>query len=261
MSELNKRLVRRALDEVFAQGSLDTVDEIFHPDFVNHEAGPRTPPGPGGLKMTVAWLHSSFSDLLYDIKDEIVEGDKVVVRVISSGRHTGEFIGFPPTGKTFAVEQIHIYRIADGKLIEHWSSRDDLSQGMQLGFIPAGARPSPAAPAPPGSTIAKISRRPTETAGKLLAKAAEVPVGGGTILSPDHVVITQPERGLFRAFSSTCTHLGCTVTQVSDGVIKCPCHGSEFSAADGSVQHGPAARPLMQYELTVKDGGIEVSAW
>src|SRR5215470_14849226 len=150
MSELNKRLVRRALNEVFAQGNLDTVDEIFHPDFVNHEAGPRTPPGPGGLKMTVAWLRSSFSDLRYDIKDEIVEGHKVVVRVISSGRRTGEFIGFPPTGKTFAVEQIHIYRITDGKVIEHWSSRDDLSQAMQLGFIPAGARPSPAPPAPTG---------------------------------------------------------------------------------------------------------------
>lgn len=224
MSELNKRLVRRALDDVFAQGNLDAVDEIFHPDFVNYEAGPRTPPGPGGLKMTVAWLRSSSSDLRYDIKDEVVEGDKVVVRVISSGRHTGEFIGFPPTGKTFAVEQIHIYRIAEGKIIEHWSSR------------------------------------PADTAGKVLAKASEVPVGGGTILSTDHVVITQPERGLFSSFSSTCTHLGCTVIQVSDGMIKCPCHGSEFSAGDGSVQHGPAGRPLLQYELTVKGGEIEVRA-
>src|SRR5262249_9184878 len=148
-----------------------------------------------------------------DIKDEIVEVDKVVVRVISSGRHTGEFIGFPPTGKTFAVEQIHIYRIADAKIIEHWSSRDDLSQGMQLGFIPAGARPSPAAPARPGSSTAEMLQRPTKAAARVLAEASEVPVGGGTILSPDHVVITQPERGLFRAFSSTCTHLGCTVTQ------------------------------------------------
>lgn len=140
--------------------------------------------------MTVAWLRSSFSDLLYDIKDEIVEGDKVVVRVISSGRHTGEFIGFPPTGKTFAVEQIHIYRIAEGKIVEHWSSRDDLSQGMQLGFIPAGARPAPAAAAPAGSTTAEMSQPPTETAGRVVAKTSEVPVGGGTILPQDHVVIT-----------------------------------------------------------------------
>ncbi len=86
----------------------------------------------------VRWLRDAFSDLHYDIQDEIVAGDKVVVRVISSGRHTGEFIGFSPTGKTFDPQQIHIYRIADGKIIEHWSSRDDLSQGIQLGLIPLG---------------------------------------------------------------------------------------------------------------------------
>ena len=138
MSEQNKRLVRRALNEVFAGGNLAVVDEIFHPDFVNHEAGPRTTPGPEGLKVTVRWLRDAFSDLDYDIQDEIDAGDKVVVRVISSGRHTGEFIGFKPTGKRFEAQQIHIYRIADGKIIEHSSSRDDLSQGIQLGLIPIG---------------------------------------------------------------------------------------------------------------------------
>ena len=141
MSEQNKRLVRRALNEVFAAGNMGVVDEIFHPEFINHEAGPRTPAGPEGLKMTARWLRDAFSDLHYDIQDEIVEGDKVVVRVISSGRHTGEFIGFKPTGKTFEAQQIHIYRIAKGKIIEHWSSRDDLSQGIQLGLIPVGRQP------------------------------------------------------------------------------------------------------------------------
>ena len=85
--------------------------------------------GPEGLKVTVRWLRDAFSDLHYTIEDEIASGDKVVVRVISSGRHTGEFIGFKPTGKKFEAQQIHIYRIADGRIIEHWSSRDDLSQG------------------------------------------------------------------------------------------------------------------------------------
>ena len=259
MSEQNKRLVRRALQEVFAGGDLDAVDEIFHRDFVNHEAGPRTLPGPEGLKMTVAWIRSSFSDLRYDIKDEIVEGDKVVARVISSGRHTGEFIGFPPTGKTFSVEQIHIYRVADGKIIEHWSSRDDLSQGMQLGFIPAGRRPEPAAARGGGAPVAEISHPPSELAGKQLAKTSEIAVGGGKIFPVDHVVITQPQSGIFKIFSSTCTHLGCTVGEVSDDLIKCPCHGSEFSIADGSVQHGPAAEPLPQYSAKVVEGEIWVA--
>ena len=159
MSEQNKRLVRRALNEVFAGGNLAVVDEIFHPDFVNHEAGPRTPPGPEGLKVTVRWLRDAFSDLDYDIQDEIDAGDKVVVRVISSGRHTGEFIGFKPTGTTFEAQQIHIYRIADGKIIEHWSSCDDLTQGIQLGLIPIG-RPGAEEPRAAATAAAKRTQEP-----------------------------------------------------------------------------------------------------
>lgn len=147
MSDQNKRLARRALDEVFAGGNLRAIDEIFHPAFTNHEAGPHTPPGPEGLNVTVEWLHASFSDLHYDIQDEITEGDKVVVRLIARGRHTGAFLGRPPTGKTFSVQQIHIYRIADGRIIEHWACRDDLDQGIQLGLIPVGR---PAAAGTPG---------------------------------------------------------------------------------------------------------------
>lgn len=259
MTEQNKRLVRRALHDVFAGGDLAAVDDIFHQDFVNHEAGPRTPAGPEGLKITVAWLRSSFSDLGYDIKDEIVEGDKVVVRLISSGRHTGEFIGFQPTGRKFAVEQIHIYRIADGKIIEHWSSRDDLSQGMQLGFIPAGRRPEPGAQPGRNTRVDRTLQPPSELSGKSLANASDIRVGDGKILPADHVVVTQPREGVFRVFSSTCTHLGCTVGEVSGGVIKCPCHGSEFSAADGTVQHGPASEPLPQYAAKVEGGEISVA--
>jgi predicted ester cyclase len=147
ISEQNTRLVKRALDEVFAGGDFTVINEIFDPAFINHEAGPQTPPGPEGLKVTVEWLHASFSDMRYEIEDVIMQGDKVVVRVISRGRHTGPFLGVPPTGKTFAAHQIHIYRIADGKVIEHWAARDDLGQGIQLGLIPGGP-PTARAPGP-----------------------------------------------------------------------------------------------------------------
>jgi predicted ester cyclase len=70
-----------------------------------------------------------------DIEDELCEGDKVVARVTMHGRHVGEFLGKPPTGKKFAAEQIHIWRVMDGKVIEHWSVRDDLGQALQLGLI------------------------------------------------------------------------------------------------------------------------------
>ncbi|MFI1916323.1 ubiquinol-cytochrome c reductase iron-sulfur subunit [Nocardia sp. NPDC020380] len=74
-----------------------------------------------------------------------------------------------------------------------------------------------------------------------LAAVSDVPVGGGLIVGD--TVITQPVAGTFDGFSSTCTHLGCKVNAIADGVIKCPCHGSEFHL-DGTVAQGPAARPL-----------------
>ena len=71
----------------------------------------------------------------FEISDLICEDDKVVARVTVRGKHVGEFLGKQPTGKEYAVEHIHIYRIADGMLIEHWSVRDDLGQSMQLGLL------------------------------------------------------------------------------------------------------------------------------
>jgi Rieske Fe-S protein len=76
------------------------------------------------------------------------------------------------------------------------------------------------------------------------------------ILKDDKVVVTQPTAGEFKAFSSTCTHLSCQVTGISDGRITCPCHGSSYSIADGSVQGGPAPRPLPK--VAIKVAGDEV---
>ena len=93
---------------------------------------------------------------------------------------------------------------------------------------------------------------------KGIASAADVPVGGGLILAQQSVVITQPTKGEFKGFSSTCTHMGCTVGSVSD-TINCPCHGSMFSIEDGSVAGGPATSGLPAKELVVKDGVIDLA--
>jgi predicted ester cyclase len=138
VSEENKRIARQVLEQLLDKGNLDAADELIDPDFVNHEAPPDNPQGPAGLKETVSWLRGLWGPMHADIEDEIVEGDKVVARVTMHGRHLGEFLGKPPTGKAFATKQIHIWRIQDGKVIEHWSVRDDLGQALQLGLIPAG---------------------------------------------------------------------------------------------------------------------------
>jgi predicted ester cyclase len=135
MTGENAQVARRLLDELFDKGNLDAADELVHPDFVNHEAPPDNPQGPDGLKETVGWLRSLWGPMRAEIEDEISHDDKVVVRAKMHGRHVGEFLGREPTGKEFAVEHIHIYRFEDGKVIEHWSVRDDLGQALQLGLF------------------------------------------------------------------------------------------------------------------------------
>jgi Rieske Fe-S protein len=89
-----------------------------------------------------------------------------------------------------------------------------------------------------------------------LVKVSEVEVGGGVILPDDTIVITQPTKGTFEGFSSTCTHLGCTVSTISGGTINCPCHGSRYSITDGSVQAGPAPAPLPKKPVKVEGDDI-----
>ena len=91
------------------------------------------------------------------------------------------------------------------------------------------------------------------SSGKLLTPLTKVPDGGGVITSG--VVVTRSGSDV-HAFSSRCTHLGCTVNSVSKGKIFCPCHGSVFNAATGAVVQGPATSPLPQVAVTVKDGGV-----
>jgi predicted ester cyclase len=137
MSEQNKQITRRVLRELFETGNLDAADELIHPHFINHEAPPGNPQGRQGLKETVNWLRGLWGPMRAEIEDEICEGDKVVARVTMHGRHVGEFLGRAPIGKEFATKQIHIWRIQDGNVIEHWSVRDDLGQALQLGLIGA----------------------------------------------------------------------------------------------------------------------------
>jgi predicted ester cyclase len=137
MSEENKRLVRRALEEIYAGGKIELADELVHPEFVDYDPShPDLPAGPDSVKKTVRSLHGIFDDLRFEIEDELAEGAKVVQRVTMTGRHMGPLLGREPTGKGFAVRHVYIWRIADGKIIEHWGSRDDLGLIQQLGLLP-----------------------------------------------------------------------------------------------------------------------------
>ncbi|MFF4161062.1 Rieske (2Fe-2S) protein [Streptomyces sp. NPDC001678] len=93
-------------------------------------------------------------------------------------------------------------------------------------------------------------------AGAALARASEIPEGGGKVFPDRKVVVTQPAKGRFKAFSAVCTHQGCVVKDVADGTINCPCHGSRFSVADGAVRGGPAQKPLPEERISVNGDSI-----
>jgi Rieske Fe-S protein len=92
--------------------------------------------------------------------------------------------------------------------------------------------------------------------GGALGATNEIPIGGGKIFNTAKVVVTQPTAGSYKAFSAICTHMQCTVDQVSNGTIDCPCHGSEFSITDGHVVAGPAPSPLPGKSIDIRNGTI-----
>lgn len=94
---------------------------------------------------------------------------------------------------------------------------------------------------------------------RTLGSTSEIPIGGGIVFAEVKVVVTQPTAGTFHGFSATCTHRGCTVKEVVDGTINCPCHGSKFDSTDGSVVNGPAPTPLPQRQITVDGTSLKLA--
>jgi Rieske Fe-S protein len=122
----------------------------------------------------------------------------------------------------------------------------------------SGLAGSPAQPAYGGGASSAAGSAPAAAGGApaALATTAEIPVGGGKILTAQKIVITQPQAGTFHAFTAICTHLGCIVNSVSGGTINCPCHGSKYSIVNGSVVNGPAPLPLAAVAIKVEGTSI-----
>ena len=124
------------------------------------------------------------------------------------------------------------------------------SGGMQ-------SSPAPASSEPGGSAQdGRPKKKDAKVTGTVLGAASEIPVGGGKIYTTAKVVVTQPTRGQYKAFSAVCTHVGCIMSEVAHGTIDCPCHGSEFKITTGAVVTGPAPAPLPKKQIKIVNGQV-----
>jgi len=132
MSETNKALVLRLIDEAQSNGRLEVVDELLADDFVDHTPLPGVPPTRDGVKMLFGYLRSAFPDLQVHVQEQIAEGEKVATRKVFQGTHRGEFLGVAPTERTISFEVIDILTFRAGKIAEHRVILDQADLQRQL---------------------------------------------------------------------------------------------------------------------------------
>ena len=129
-----KAAIERLL-EAFSSGDFDGVEDVLAPDFVNHGL----PPVPGatgdraGVLAAMRYLRTAFPDARAEPVSLVAEGDRVGVHDQLIGTHRGDFRGVAPTGREIRVDFIHVFRVADGRIVERWGVADTATLMQQLG--------------------------------------------------------------------------------------------------------------------------------
>jgi len=141
MSEQNKALVRRVVEEAWNRGNLEVVDEIFAPDFTLHNLRPGQEPGIEGYKGRVSMMRAAFPDLVCDVQDLIAEADRIALRYTLRGRHEGELAGISASGQHMSSDGMVFARFQDGVIVEGWQVHDALALLQQIGAFPAAEAP------------------------------------------------------------------------------------------------------------------------
>lgn len=134
-TEANKALVRRFIQEIFVEGHFEALEELVARDFVRH-TGPSGDTDRAELRAAMERVSKGLAGAAFMIEDMIAEDDRVAVRVTASARQVGEFMGIPPSGRSYTIGEIHLFRIRDGKIAEHWHEADLLGLMRQLGALP-----------------------------------------------------------------------------------------------------------------------------
>jgi steroid delta-isomerase-like uncharacterized protein len=141
MSEQNKAVVRRTIEELWNKGNLQLVNELFSPNYAHRDAStPDVGRGPDSEKKRVTLYRNAFPDLRLTVEDLIADGETVAARWSCHGTHKGELDGILPTGKQFTITGVTITRFENGKMVEGWVNWDALGMMQQLGVVPEIAK-------------------------------------------------------------------------------------------------------------------------
>ena len=147
MSESNKAMARRVMEEAWSQGKLEVVDELISADCRLHDpVFPSLGPGTENLKGHISMCRSAFPDLRFTIDDVIAERNEVVIHWTGHCTHRGTFLGIPPTNREASVSGTSIYRIDGAKIVETWSDWNLLTLMEQLGVAAAPKAEVPVSP-------------------------------------------------------------------------------------------------------------------
>jgi steroid delta-isomerase-like uncharacterized protein len=139
MSEQNKALIRRIVDEGWNRGELAIVDEAFAPDYQEHNPRPGQQLGIDGYKGGITMMRAAFPDLFLDLQDIVTEGDRIAVRYTLHGTHDGELMGIAGSGKRVSSAGMVFARLEDGQVVERGGVQDMLTLLEQVGAFPAAA--------------------------------------------------------------------------------------------------------------------------
>jgi len=135
MTTETQKLIERIPLEVLNNNKFELVDELYAPNYVEHTPQPGVAPTREGSKQTLIALKKAFPDLRYTIDDAIESGDKIVHRLTARGTMKADFAGIPATNKPATWTEIHIGRVVNGRVTEHWGLVDQLGMLVQLGVI------------------------------------------------------------------------------------------------------------------------------
>lgn len=140
MSEQNKALVRRVIEEIVNQGNLEMVNQLISAEYSYFEPTVGSMRGREGYKGIVMTYRSAFPDMKLIIDEQIAEGDVVVTRWRAEGTHRGELMGIAPTGKRVSVQGVVISQVKNGQLTDDFESYDVHGMLRQLGVVPMLAK-------------------------------------------------------------------------------------------------------------------------